>query len=101
LLLGLAVRMLGDKEDAEEVVLEVYEQVWRNAKNYDSGRSRVLWWLTMMTRSRALDRLRASKRRVSAEVPIPESFDAAAGDPEPDAQVAYSQERRRIRRAMR
>jgi RNA polymerase sigma-70 factor (ECF subfamily) len=100
LLLGLAVRMLGDKEDAEEVVLEVYEQVWRNAKNYDSGRSRVLWWLTMMTRSRALDRLRASKRRVSTEVPIPESFDAAAGDPAPDERLAYSQERQRIRRAI-
>lgn len=101
LLLGLAVRILGDQHDAEEVVLEVYEQVWRNAKTYDPERSRVLWWLTMMTRSRALDRLRASKRRVSVEIALPETFDAPAADPDPQQQVAYSEERRRIRTAMR
>jgi len=101
LLLGLAVRLLGDRDDAEEVVLEVYEQVWRTAKTYDSSRSRVLWWLTMMTRSRSLDRLRASKRRVATEVPMPETFEAPAGDATADSQIACSQERRRIREAMR
>jgi RNA polymerase sigma-70 factor (ECF subfamily) len=101
LLLGLAMRMLGDQHDAEEVVLEVYEQVWRTARNYDATRSRVLWWLTMMTRSRALDRLRSSKRRTTTEVPMPETFDAPANDADADEQIAYSQERRRIRQAMR
>jgi RNA polymerase sigma-70 factor (ECF subfamily) len=101
LLLGLAVRILGDQHDAEEVVLEVYEQVWCTAKTYDPDRSRVLWWLTMLTRSRALDRLRASKRRVAMEVPMPETFDAASEGPDPDSQAIYGQERRRIRKAMR
>jgi len=101
LLLGLAMRMLGDQNDAEEVVLEVYEQVWKNARSYDPARSRVLWWMTMMTRSRALDRMRASKRRVTMEVPFPETFDAADAEPDPHSLFAYSQERRRIRSAMR
>lgn len=100
LLYGLALRMLGNQADAEEVVLEVYEQVWRTARRYDPERSRVLWWLTMMTRSRALDRLRASKRRIELEAPIPETFDIAGADPGPDSIVAYREERRRVRQAM-
>ena len=99
-LYGLALRMLGNQADAEEVVLEVFEQVWRTAASYDSSRSRVLWWLTMMTRSRALDRLRVTRRRTEVEAPLPETFDAAGGEPAPDSIVVFGEERRRVRHAL-
>ncbi|MEO1348079.1 MAG: sigma-70 family RNA polymerase sigma factor [Cyanobacteria bacterium J06635_15] len=60
---ALAFKMLGSVEEAEEVVLDVFSQVWRDAHRYDASRSRVDAWLFMITRSRALDRLRKRQRQ--------------------------------------
>ena len=60
---SLAFKMLNSVEEAEEVVLDVFSQAWRDAHRYDSDRSRVDSWLFLMTRSRALDRLRKHQRR--------------------------------------
>jgi RNA polymerase sigma-70 factor (ECF subfamily) len=60
---SLAVRIVGDRRDAEEVVQEVFAQAWRQASRYDAGRATVIGWLLMMTRARALDRLRANHAR--------------------------------------
>src|SRR3979411_2924541 len=51
ILYGLAVRILGDPADAEEVVLDVYQKAWNKAGTFDLSRGTVLSWLTMMTRS--------------------------------------------------
>lgn len=59
---SLAYKMLGTVEEAEEVVLDVFSQVWRSAQRYDVKKGRVDSWLFMLTRSRALDRLRRRKR---------------------------------------
>lgn len=60
---AIAHRMLGSAEEAEEVVLDVFAQVWKTANTYSLQRGRVDGWLFMMTRSRTLDRLRARQRR--------------------------------------
>jgi RNA polymerase sigma-70 factor (ECF subfamily) len=99
-LYSMALRMLNNPADAEEVVLEVFEQVWRTAERYDPTRSRVLWWLSMQIRSRALDRLRSSKRRQEMEMPIPETFDPAGVDPAPDHLVSFREDQRRVRTAL-
>ncbi|AFY40671.1 RNA polymerase, sigma-24 subunit, ECF subfamily [[Leptolyngbya] sp. PCC 7376] len=59
---SLAYKMLGTAEEAEEVVLDVFSQVWRTADRYDAQRGRTDSWLFLLTRSRALDRLRRRKR---------------------------------------
>lgn len=56
---SLAYRVLGSPEESEEVVLDVFNQVWRSASNYNPAKGKVDTWLFMLTRSRALDRLRA------------------------------------------
>jgi RNA polymerase sigma-70 factor, ECF subfamily len=61
-LYGVAFKILGTVEEAEEAVLDVFEQVWRTAGRYDASKSRVDTWLFMQIRSRALDRLRAKQR---------------------------------------
>jgi RNA polymerase sigma-70 factor (ECF subfamily) len=60
-LLALGRRILGSLSDAEEVVQEVFLHVWNHAGRYDPGRSSVSTWLILITRSRAIDRLRTRK----------------------------------------
>ena len=62
-LFALAFNMLGDKNEAEDALQEVCLQVWRRAANYDAEKSSVFTWAVMMTRSKAIDRLRARGRR--------------------------------------
>ena len=61
---GLALRMVGEAADAEEVVLDAFAQAWRNAARYDRSRATVVGWLTTIVRTRALDLIRARGRRV-------------------------------------
>lgn len=58
-MLGVAVRVLGSRRDAEDLVHDVFLEVWSRAASYDPGRAPVRTWLLVKTRSRALDRLRA------------------------------------------
>lgn len=55
---GLALRIVRDRATAEEVCVDVYWQVWRDARHYDATRGRVLTWLLTIARTRALDALR-------------------------------------------
>jgi RNA polymerase sigma-70 factor, ECF subfamily len=58
---SLAFRIIGDSPDAEEVVQDVFAQVWRQAARYDTTRGAVVAWMLMMTRSRAIDRIRSRR----------------------------------------
>jgi RNA polymerase sigma-70 factor (ECF subfamily) len=59
MLLGLATKILGDPSDGEEVLQEVFIQVWKQASRYQWNRSSVSTWLVLITRSRSIDRLRS------------------------------------------
>ncbi|WP_447976978.1 sigma-70 family RNA polymerase sigma factor [Candidatus Nitrospira bockiana] len=62
-LFALCLRMLGDRQDAEDLLQEVYAEVWRKSVRYDERRGSPLAWLVTLTRSRAIDRLRARTSR--------------------------------------
>jgi RNA polymerase sigma-70 factor, ECF subfamily len=66
-LFSLAMRILGNQEQAGEILERVYVDVWRKAIRYDVGRGTPIAWLLTMTRSRAIDRLRASGLCVSRQ----------------------------------
>jgi RNA polymerase sigma-70 factor, ECF subfamily len=59
----LSFRILKDPLTAEEVLLDVYHDVWRKAATYDPTRGTVIAWLMNQTRSRAIDRLRTESRK--------------------------------------
>ena len=100
ILYGLAVRILNDPADAEEVVLDVYQQVWRSAQKFDGSRGTVWGWLTMLTRSRAIDRLRCSGPRRTRELPIEENWEVPSGQAAPEEQSLMREERELVRRAL-
>jgi RNA polymerase sigma-70 factor (ECF subfamily) len=59
--------MLRCKEDAEEVVCDVYTCAWQRAHTYDSRRGTVMAWLAVMTRNRAVDRVRQRRESLSLD----------------------------------
>lgn len=73
-LFGVALRILGEPSEAEDVLQEVYVTVWRKAGDFDAGRASPMTWLIAIARNRAIDRLRAENRS-RAMAPI----EAAAG----------------------
>jgi RNA polymerase sigma-70 factor (ECF subfamily) len=60
---GLALRVVGQPDVAEEIVQDVFAQVWRESARYDASRSTVAGWIVMLSRARAIDRLRARRAR--------------------------------------
>jgi RNA polymerase sigma-70 factor (ECF subfamily) len=89
LLYGLTLRILGDAESAEEVLLDVYKQVWRKASSYDQKRGNPLAWLMTIARSRAIDRLRSDKQERQRVDPLDTARGVMmAGDIEKDADLS-------------
>ena len=66
ILFGLLVRILHSQSEAEEVLQEVFIQVWQRAGDFDETRGKPFTWLVTLTRSRAIDRLRALGARERA-----------------------------------
>jgi RNA polymerase sigma-70 factor (ECF subfamily) len=100
LVYGLAQRILANYADAEEVTSDVYSYVWRSASTFDESRGSALSWLMVLTRSRALDRVRAraqSSRRL-------QSIDAASTLPasgaNAEAAASMSERSGLVRRAL-
>jgi RNA polymerase sigma-70 factor (ECF subfamily) len=103
--MGIAVRILGDADVAETVLLDTFTQAWRNADRYDAGRASVVGWLVMMARSRALDLGRAAARAerkgsVSVEDAPDELLTADDIGSNPGQMAEASERRRAIVRAL-
>lgn len=100
LVYGLILRVLSEASAAEEVLLDVYTQVWRQAASYDTQRGSPLAWVTTIARSRAIDRLRSGwqtqQRQESLDVVTDRETVAAS----PEELTALSERQRFVRQAM-
>jgi RNA polymerase sigma-70 factor (ECF subfamily) len=75
---GLALRILRNTADAQDVVQEVFLQAWRQADRYDASRGTPEAWISTLARTRALDKLR---RRTSRREESPESAPGTTATP--------------------
>lgn len=86
-LMGLLMRMLGNKAEAEDALQDVFIRVWDRASAFDPEKGTGLNWICAVARNHALDRLRSNRvRRVSMQVPVDDMHDLAATGPGPEAQ---------------
>jgi RNA polymerase sigma-70 factor (ECF subfamily) len=77
LVFPVAMRILGNQAEAEDVMQDVWLQVWRNASSYDATRGAVGAWLLTITRSRALDAVRSRSARSRREEQVRSETPAA------------------------
>jgi RNA polymerase sigma-70 factor, ECF subfamily len=79
---ALVLRILQQAGTAEEVVQDVFLQLWRNARQYDATRGPFLPWLRTMARNRALDTLRLKSERQRRRESQSEELPPACAAPE-------------------
>ena len=96
ILLGLLLRILHSRVEAEDVLQEVFLQIWQRAANFDEARGRAFTWMVTLARSRAIDRLRSLQSRQRADDTALRDAPEPAGDASDDA---YHAEQREIVRA--
>jgi RNA polymerase sigma-70 factor (ECF subfamily) len=104
-LYAVAYRIVGERADAEEVVVDAFAQAWRDAARFEASRGSVAGWLTMIARSRALDLVRARSRRdritttaAAGEAEAPLAM--GQGRPDPTAGMDHAERRREVRQAL-
>lgn len=104
-LYAVAFRIVGQRADAEEVVLDSFAQAWREATRFEAARGSVAGWLTTIARSRALDLVRARSRReritATAAAERPDSSPAMGGwRVDPSSGVDHAERRTQVRLAL-
>ena len=95
LVFGLVLRILNDRSTAEEVLLDVYTQVWRQAALYDRSRGAPLAWMVTIARSRAIDRLRSGRLEQQTRESLDAVGEIRATSISPE-ESTFSSERRRL-----
>ncbi|MCP3956350.1 MAG: sigma-70 family RNA polymerase sigma factor [bacterium] len=100
LLLALSRRVVGDSSDAEEILQEVFLQVWNQAGRYDGSRSSVSTWLVLITRSRSIDRLRSRQVKDRTLTALKQEKRDEHTSPVGVGSVLLDQRRQRLRRVM-
>jgi RNA polymerase sigma-70 factor (ECF subfamily) len=94
-LMGICLRILKDREEAEDVLQEVYVSIWSRAGTFDPGKASAITWLATIARNRAIDRLR-SRRSRAGSAPVEEIMELADDRPDGFAVVAAKDEGERI-----
>lgn len=94
-LFGVCMRIVSQRSEAEDVLQEVFANVWRKAKQFDPDRASAITWLTMMARNRAIDHLRAN-RSSRMSVAIENAEDLVETSPNAQAATEMALENRRL-----
>lgn len=100
-LFALALKVLTDRAEAEDVLQDAFIQVWKTAGSFDEGRGKPLGWLIMLTRSRAIDRLRSRKTRTRVAESIAKDTSQTGETTSPADEAQASEAQRTVRDALK
>ncbi|HEY8596273.1 MAG TPA: sigma-70 family RNA polymerase sigma factor [Devosiaceae bacterium] len=92
-LFGVCLRILKERQDAEEALQDVYIKIWQRSGHYLEGQASPISWLVAIARNHSLDRLRA---RRPAALDIESALDLAATDPDPEQSAENGEQRQKI-----
>jgi RNA polymerase sigma-70 factor, ECF subfamily len=81
---SLVLRIVGNREDAEDVLTDVFWQVWQQSSRYDASRGKPVAWLLTIARTRAIDRLRSTSRHEVTTSDPDKHNDPPAAPAQPD-----------------
>ena len=101
---SLVWKILQSPEESEDVALDVFWQIWRQAASYDASRGAPPAWIFTLARSRAIDRLRARHRKEDRTISFDDPavvFDPLDQGATPDQVASYRQNRDAVREAMK
>jgi RNA polymerase sigma-70 factor (ECF subfamily) len=98
-LFGICLHFLPDRGEAEDLLQEIYANIWRKAAQFDAERASAGAWLTMIARNKAIDRLRTSPAR-HRHRPIEDAADISDSGPSPLQHVEASADRARLEACM-
>jgi len=101
-LFSMVYEILQDQKESEDVLQESFVQMWKKASTYDPGRSGLFTWAVMISRNKAIDRIRARQRRSRTAEAAAAETEAAGPDygDQADELLGQGEERVRIRRAL-
>lgn len=94
-LMGICLRILKDRDEAEDVLQDVYVSIWSRAGSFEPGRASPITWLATIARNRAIDRLR-SRRARAENPPLEEALEVADGRPDGFAVAVEREEGERV-----
>lgn len=97
---ALVLRILQQSSTAEEVVQDVFLQLWRNAAQYDKSRGPFLPWLLTLARNRALDHLRLKSERQRRREDQTEELPPVVSVPDYEASLDEKRRATRVRELM-
>lgn len=83
----LIFRIVGSRDDAEDVLVDVFWQVWQQAARYDVSRGKPVAWLLTIARTRAIDSVRAHGRRAANSDPVEDHAELSQPQGDADAFV--------------
>ncbi|HEY0252586.1 MAG TPA: sigma-70 family RNA polymerase sigma factor [Kofleriaceae bacterium] len=92
LLLGLAIRIVRERREAEDLLHDVFLEAWRSAKDFDPKRGRVRTWLSIRMRSRCLDHQKSAR--------VSRNAGDAGIEVVPDEREKSSPDHRRVREVL-
>jgi RNA polymerase sigma-70 factor, ECF subfamily len=100
MLFSLALKILSDRSEAEDVLQEIFVQIWKTASSFDDGRGKPLGWFIMLARSRAIDRLRSRKTRNRLTESAAQDGSQSSPTATPSDEAAASEAQRAVRNAL-
>jgi RNA polymerase sigma-70 factor (ECF subfamily) len=96
---GLAYRVLGERNAAEDVVQEAFLSVWRRAASFETARGSARTWVLSIVHHRAIDRLRGTAGRIRQDAPI-DDFERTLATEDPWREVSQVIQRETLQRAI-